>query len=74
MNATDVLGYAYEAAIHCVMCAESRFDVDALADGTATDSEGNKVTPYFADEAGATDRVEHCDDCGADIYTPDDHE
>lgn len=56
----EVVGYAYEAAIHCVECAEKRFGAAALADGTAVDSEGNAVTAVFLDGIGDD---ESCDDC-----------
>ena len=71
-----IVGYAYEAAVHCVSCARLRhqnqpFRIPALAplsvdsnglpeDGE--DMEGNQIDPVFADEIGDDDC---CDDCGA---------
>jgi hypothetical protein len=64
MKSYDVVGYAYDAALHCVACASERFG-DPDAEGLE-DSEGNPVHPYFAGEAGEQDG-ETCNDCGEAI-------
>ena len=53
----EVVGYAYDASIHCLNCARARFggQIDS-----AVDSEGNPVTPVFVDSVTADD---YCDDC-----------
>ena len=69
MNATDIIGYTYEADYHCVDCTIERFKEHrpALGDPMAfaadenrilynqTDSEGNTVHPVFADAEGYID-------------------
>jgi len=72
MRAYDVLGYAYDADLHCPNCGYARFGA-RLDDDTnpPQDNEGNNVHPLFAgdeyDPAG-----EYCGDCGAEIVEPDD--
>jgi hypothetical protein len=62
MHSSEIAGFAYEAALHCVACAETRFGADRLFAGTAIDREGNYVSPVFAgDEPG--DSGDYCDDC-----------
>jgi hypothetical protein len=52
----DVIGYTYEADIHCPECTRERFpDPD-----NAVDDEGNDVQPIFADQFG--DLIEEVDD------------
>lgn len=64
MNATDIVGYAYDADEHCEPCAYDRFGA-TLEDGTAEDSEGNPVHPIFADhEPSDVWRGCYCGDCG----------
>ena len=56
MNATDVVGYAYEADVHCLGCTEERFPniYDDLR-APETDSEGNEISPIFAGEGAYSD-------------------
>ncbi len=76
MNATDIVGYAYNAALHCVECTRESADTGILRrepplrldtddHGIAfdlVDGEGNAVTPVFC----GGDAIEQpCDDCGA---------
>ena len=75
MNATDIVGYAYNASMHCIDCARNAADVGILTrepslklktdeNGIALDlidREGNPITPVFCGE----DAIEQpCDDCG----------
>lgn len=62
MNLFDVVGYSFEASIHCPDCTIRRFggDIDE-----ATDREGNAVHPIFRSDCESD--AEHCDDCGDDI-------
>jgi hypothetical protein len=60
MKAWTVVGYTYEADLHCVGCARARFaDPDH-----AIDSEGNPAHPIFASDWTPSDR---CGDCGDDL-------
>lgn len=62
-NATDVVGYSYDAALHCVKCAEDRFAPgpdDSPSD--YTDREGNEVHPIF----NGPDAAEECRCCNGD--------
>lgn len=60
-HATDVVGWAYEADVHCTGCAETRFPQIRNDEGaTAVDAEGNEVTPIFNGE----DAYEDCGSCG----------
>lgn len=62
-HATDVVGYAYEADVHCVDCAVKRFAGGSgleLPDNVIyTDEEGNEVSPIFNGE----DAYEDCGEC-----------
>ena len=63
VHVTTIVGYAYEADLHCLACTAQRFglDLQALqADFETTDGEGNPVHPVFAGDV--TDDV--CGDCG----------
>lgn len=75
-----VVGYSYDADIHCVDCTIKGFQPYLPESGHRTvedwldaedlphDSEGNEIHPIFdTDEAG--DSPEHCGDCGAYINT-----
>jgi hypothetical protein len=70
MKAFDVLGYAFDADLHCQACTRQRFGRRAFDDrNPPADSEGNPIHPIFAgdehDPAG-----EHCGDCGTEIVEP----
>ena len=64
-HATDIVGYSYDAAVHCVSCTKGRFpaidDPDTLPSDTL-DGEGNEVHPIFYGE----DAFETCSCCGGD--------
>ena len=78
MNSTDIVGYTYDAAMHCVDCARTSADVGLLrrepplsiqADqhGIAQDlidREGNPVSPVFC---GEDSYRQTCDDCGESL-------
>ncbi len=66
LNAADVIGYAYDADIHCLQCAEQRFG-DKLNDENTKDSEGNSIHPVFGGDENAND--EHCGDCGEKLIS-----
>lgn len=59
-----VIGYTYEADVHCLSCAFDRFG-DMLDRDDAIDSEGNSPHPIFDIDEGAED--EHCGDCGDEL-------
>lgn len=50
MKAWEIVGYAYDAALHCPDCTG----------GLKVDSEGNEVAPIFACDVQEGD---YCDDC-----------
>jgi len=67
MNAADVIGYAYEADLHCIACTVARFGHEPTEEDE--DSEGNPIHPLFAgDEYQA--EGEYCGDCHAEIREP----
>jgi hypothetical protein len=68
MNSTTIIGYAYDADLHCVACATDRFKT-FLNDPDTQDSEGNPVHPAFADEGWDIDSgmPEYCGDCGEQL-------
>lgn len=73
MNATTVVAYAYDAALHCLDCTRRGFpsgetsyrldpyDID-------TDSEGNPLGPVFL---GDLEDDDCCDDCFVNLLTGD---
>lgn len=65
MNACDVIGYAYDADVHCVDCATEKFG-DALDAEDTEDSEGNPLHPIFASEEGP-EHGSRCGDCSEEI-------
>lgn len=70
MKGTDIIGYAYEADLHCPECAEKRFGVDPgkiwVRKG-AVDREGNQVHPIFVSDEHDPEG-EYCGDCRAEIW------
>lgn len=58
-----IIGYTYDADIHCVGCAEKRFGagVDALGAEPKQDSEGNEVRPVFSTDEHES--APYCGDC-----------
>lgn len=72
MKAFEIIGWAYDADLHCDGCARERFGAKLDDDENAPeDSEGNEVHPMFAgdehDPAG-----EFCGDCGGPIWEASD--
>jgi hypothetical protein len=77
MNAMDVIGYTYDADVHCIDCTQLAADVGILKrepplvmktdeNGIAqdlVDSEGNPVHPIFGD----AEQTEVCGDCGEEL-------
>lgn len=62
MRTYDIVGYAFEAALHCVDCTLDRFPRPSKA----VDREGNIPSPVFVgDEEGESG--DHCDDCGINL-------
>jgi len=69
MYSWTVIGWTYDADLHCNACARERFGARALDDGTAVDDDGNTPLPVFASDE--TDPAgEYCGDCGAEIAEP----
>jgi hypothetical protein len=63
MKNFELIGYTFEASIHCVPCTFKKFP-----NGEGTDREGNDIHPIFAgDEFGPNECVS-CDDCGYTIH------
>lgn len=68
MNLYGIVGFAYEASLHCVNCTLERFPT---AEGE--DSEGNQITALFGWNSdhytmnGDTVVYEHCSDCGDEL-------
>ena len=61
VNASDVVGYTYDADIHCPTCAAKRFSAHTLmGKGHETDGDGNPPNPIFGDQADG----DVCSDCG----------
>lgn len=62
---TRVTGYAFEAGLHCIECATTRFGADdhGWVPATATDREGNDVFAIFSGEEREQD-IETCSTCG----------
>ena len=60
-----IIGYTYEADVHCVACTMLRF----LDDPNAVDDEGNQVHPIFSTDEGSPDG-DYCADCLVEINAP----
>lgn len=61
-----IVGWTYEADVHCPACAVHRFGYDSLyGDEGAVDSEGNEVHPIFSTDELYDD--ERCGDCLVEI-------
>ena len=57
----EVVGYSYEADLHCVGCATQRFGAQALTRRISpNDSEGNPIHPVFLEEATGSDICRDC--------------
>jgi hypothetical protein len=77
-----VIGYTFEADVHCVQCTLERHRTHPFAleypEGmdkrpdenglpyAAVDTEGNSVHPTFSTDENATE--EHCGDCGEALW------
>ena len=65
-----IIGFAFDAALHCASCTALIFpDIDTLHDD-AHDREGNVVHPIFdTDEYldGDVPSIPYCDNCGEPI-------
>jgi hypothetical protein len=77
---SQIIGYTYEADLHCPDCTNRRFQgaehgqptnpqVPVDPDGYALDREGNQVRPVFAWDSDC--RLDHCGDCGAALVDHD---
>jgi hypothetical protein len=62
-----VIGFTYDASVHCVDCTYRRFR--GSEDRGATDTEGNEVHPIF--ETDEDSYLEHCDDCRLPLIAHD---
>lgn len=65
-----VVGFTYDADIHCVDCSQKRFgsaDWPDLIPQGLEDSEGNEPSAIFEDSE--SDTPEHCADCGTFLGT-----
>jgi len=58
----EIVGWVYEAELHCLDCARRRFGEGLEAE--VLDREGNAVTPLFLEGVTGEDR---CGDCGRAI-------
>ncbi len=69
MNSFDVLGYSYDAAVHCESCTRERFPEADAEFSNVQDAEGNELNPIFAGDE--TDpKGEYCVDCGEELSEP----
>ena len=59
----EVIGYTYEADVHCIECAKNRFGTSDPTNPylNITDNEGNSVYPIFLDSEWDSHPV--CGDC-----------
>lgn len=57
-----IVGWTYEAGIHCWDCALERFP--NLKETIVYDREGNEVHPIFECDEAALD---YCEDCGESL-------
>lgn len=69
MKAWDILGYAYDADLHCEPCTRLRFPSADSEFSDVEDSEGNEIHPLFASDGQSPDG-EYCGDCGREICEP----
>jgi hypothetical protein len=70
MNAWAIIGWAYDADLHCDSCTRARFPEANREIENVTDSEGNAVHPVFVSDEHAPEG-EYCGDCGAELWEPD---
>lgn len=64
VNPYDIMGYVYEADIHCQACTEGRFPNNTETN-PAVDNEGNPIAPLFAEY-----HINHelCGSCGGPLF------
>lgn len=68
-----LVGFAYEADLHCLTCAYKRFpelnetETGTIESPTVYDSEGNEPGAVF--DTDEWDYATHCSDCGDEIDT-----
>jgi len=64
-DSSEIVAWTYDAAMHCLTCAENHFGVAALADdqNPPKDSEGNEAHPVFASDDESGWYGETCADC-----------
>lgn len=63
----NIVGYTYEAGLHCPDCAKERFGLEDHGKWVredATDREGNEVHPLFSWDL---EQPDHCETCMAEI-------
>lgn len=68
MKAWNILGYTYDADLHCCTCACEHFGHEPTEDDK--DSEGNEPHPIFASDEHDV-KGEHCGDCAEEIWEPE---
>ena len=61
-KAYDVIGYSYDAGLHCEGCAQDRFPNIDDDEDPPEDSEGNEVHPIF--EGDEQEESIYCGTCG----------
>ena len=60
----EIVGWAYEAGLHCNTCAYDRFKELLTSEETPSDQEGNPLHPLFL---GDLTGEEYCSDCGGHL-------
>lgn len=71
MKAYEIVGYSYNADVHCPECAVKDFGSENLANG-CEDHEGNEVHPIFASDFDGD--AENCADCAYPIFDAEDED
>jgi hypothetical protein len=67
----EIVGWTYEADLHCNECAEERFGPPERVSGSGrelhgVDNEGNEIHPIFLDQLEEFETTPVCGDC----FTP----
>lgn len=63
-----LIGYTYEADIHCPACARKAFPILGTPDITVIDREGNEIAAMYDWEDEGLYPIESCGTCGSTIY------
>lgn len=71
MKSTAIIGYTYDASVHCVDCTRECFPGANAEFSNVVDLEANDIHPIFAGDEQSP-YGEFCEDCGWEIYEPDD--